>query len=195
MTKKTDELMKLFGQLFQRRGFVGAALTSNLPESARKYQNERGPMRILQLLDDKGELTNTNISEAFDIRPSSVSALVSQLEDVNMVERHSSPDDKRVTLISLTEAGHKTLHAQDGYKNTAFKGLSDEEIDQLITDISKMLDSMPEDDDWTRSGGWTKGWNHKPNFPHTNHRSPMDPHDGSDRFGERHDWPFGFDRK
>ncbi|MDA5388799.1 MarR family winged helix-turn-helix transcriptional regulator [Loigolactobacillus backii] len=196
MTKKSDELMKLFGQLFQRRGFVGAALASNMPESTRQYQNERGPMRILQLLEDKGELTNTAISEAFDIRPSSVSALISQLEEVNMVERHSSTEDKRVSLISLTAAGRKTLHAQDEYKNTAFSGLSDEEVDQLIANMRKMLAAMPaEDDNWSRGGDWSKGWNHNWKQSQRGGQRPMNPDAGPEGFAGHRGRPFGFDWK
>ncbi|MFC6171840.1 MarR family winged helix-turn-helix transcriptional regulator [Loigolactobacillus jiayinensis] len=193
MTEKTDELMKIFGQLFQHRGFVGAAITSTQSKEQRQEQNQRGPLRVLQLLADKGELTNTAIAEAFDIRPSSVSALVSRLEAVAMIERHSSPTDKRVMLISLTTAGRKLLHAQDEYTAATLAGLSAAEVEQLSTLLKKVLAALPaEDNSWAQ--GWNRGGKQAPwQGPTTPHNKPKT--NGPEDFGGHNGWPFGFEQK
>ncbi|MFL2028256.1 MarR family winged helix-turn-helix transcriptional regulator [Loigolactobacillus zhaoyuanensis] len=195
MTAKNDELMKIFGQLFQHRGFVGAAITSTQSKEQRQEQNQRGPLRVLQLLADKGELTNAAIAEAFDIRPSSVSALVSRLEVVDMIERHSSPTDKRVMLISLTAAGRKLLHAQDEYTDTTLAGLSATEVEQLSTLLKKILATLPAEDN-----SWTQGWHHGGKQPQAPWPGPTMSHNKPkmnrpEDFGGRNGWPFGFEQK
>lgn len=144
-----DDLLMAFGRLFQHHRFVGAAMQSCQPETP--AADRRGPARLLPLWADKAELTNADIAEALDIKPSSVTALVKQLEDVGIVERHPSADDGRVMLISLTAAGKKRVDAAANWQQTAsdhlFNGLSPAEQQQLVALLNKLTETLPAEED------------------------------------------------
>ena len=106
MTKTSEDLLKAFGGLIQKRPFMGAVASSLRFGDRQRQPNQ---LRLLRLLDNKGELTNSDLVEALDIRPSSVSALVQKLEDLGLISRRESETDKRVQLIALTDDGKKFI--------------------------------------------------------------------------------------
>ena len=106
MTEISRELLNSFGKLFQNRGFFLAISHHGDAMDRRAPQGGRGPMRLLQLFTQAPDgLTNAEISQILDIRPSSVSAMISRLEDRGLVQRVPSATDKRTMIIELTEQG------------------------------------------------------------------------------------------
>lgn len=178
MTKDTQDLLNLFGQLFQQKIFVAAAIRSNQEENNPQF-NQRGQLRVMRLLLEKDQLTNSQIVEALDIRPSSASVLVSKLEESGLVKKTESPDDKRVTFISLTDNGReaitKSRKFKDDLSDSLFESLSDSEQQQLgatlkklIVDLENKLPKWDEQRDWSNffnAGRGFKGMQH-PRFPH-----------------------------
>jgi DNA-binding MarR family transcriptional regulator len=108
-------------------------------------------MRALQLLADRGELTNSDLVESLDIRPSSVSVLVQKLESMDLVTRHAAPDDKRVQLIGLTEAGRQFVQTTRRLKNDlpsqVFSPLSAQEQADLLRLLQKLNAGLADQDD------------------------------------------------
>ncbi|WP_461243177.1 MarR family winged helix-turn-helix transcriptional regulator [Secundilactobacillus muriivasis] len=145
MTHDSQELIQLFGRLFQQRTFMSAVLRTSKFD---QHQPNRGQIRVLQLLSEHEQLTNSDIVDELDIRPSSASALVSKLEDGGLIERHASEEDKRVMLISLTEKGHNFISAaqslKDGVSESLFDSLSSEEQQQLAGTLRKLLADLDE---------------------------------------------------
>ena len=76
------------------------------------------------------------------INPSSVSEMISKLENDGYVRRTIDPEDKRATLIMLTELGEaRTAELQDEKNDTLdkiFGNLSDDEKEQLIVLLEKL---------------------------------------------------------
>ena len=65
-------------------------------------------MGILRVLADApAGLTNAEIAEILDIRPSSVSATLNRLEDGGLIEREPSAHDKRVVIVRLSDRGRE----------------------------------------------------------------------------------------
>lgn len=159
MTYDSQELLTLFGRLFQQRAFVAAAVHSSRFNND-EPQRQSNQLRLLQLLREQDHLTNSEIVEALDIRPSSVSALVNKLADADLIEREVSPDDKRVTLISLSEAGDrflKTAHkTKDEFSESLFQTLSATEQTQLRESLQKLLKDLE-----TKQPG---DWDHAADF-------------------------------
>jgi hypothetical protein len=57
MTYDSQELLTLFGRLFQQRTFISAAIKSWKFDD--HQQNQRGQFRVLHLLAEKDNLTNS----------------------------------------------------------------------------------------------------------------------------------------
>lgn len=156
MTYDSQELLTLFGRLFQQRAFVSAAVRSTRMNEHDPERNSN-QLRLLHLLTQHDHLTNSDIVEDLDIRPSSVSALVTKLEGAGLIERQPSPDDKRVALISLTDAGQKFLTTAHKVKNelseTLFTTLSETEQTQLRDILQKLLKDLEakQPSDWDQS--------------------------------------------
>ena len=156
MAYDSQDLLRQFGRLtrsFKEQGF------STISNRARQFwakQPDRGAYRVLHLLKKKGQFTNSQLVEALDIRPSSVSVMVKKLEESGLVERHDDPDDKRVSLISLTDKGTQLLDSAHDYKHefadSLFDGLTEEEQEQLGGLLKKLNDSLQEKFDKWGSG-------------------------------------------
>lgn len=148
MAYDSQDLLKQFGDFmltFQRRGF------SAFSKKSRQFwakQPQRGQLRVLYLLNKKDQLTNSQIVEALDIRPSSVSVMIKKLEEDGLVERHDSDEDKRVSLISLTDKGRKIIASSHDFKtelsDELFSPLSEDEQQTLGELLQKLTDGLNE---------------------------------------------------
>lgn len=172
MATTEQDLFKSFGRLMQHRRFVGMAMRSHM-QAGEQPQHRRGPGRLLRLLTTKDDWTNADIAEALDIRPSSVSAMVSRLEEEGLVTRHDSTDDKRVSLISLTAEGRQRIAdfkaQRETFRTQSFASLNEDEQAQLNALLAKVADGLDQtdpvspDEDRPRPGfGGPGGWGGHP---------------------------------
>lgn len=148
MTYNSQDLLKEFSKLmqtFQQRGF---SAFSKRGQQFWAKQPQRGQMRLLLLLNKKDQLTNSQIVDELDIRPSSVSVMVKKMEAEGLVERHDSDEDKRVSLISLTDKGRETITSSHNFKtefsDELFDSLSDEEKETLGQLLEKLTSGLDE---------------------------------------------------
>ncbi|MFC6254171.1 MarR family winged helix-turn-helix transcriptional regulator [Secundilactobacillus hailunensis] len=148
MTYNSQDLLKEFSKLmqtFQQRGF---SAFSKRGQQFWAKQPQRGQMRLLLLLNKKDRLTNSQIVDELDIRPSSVSVMVKKMEAEGLVERHDSDEDKRVSLISLTDKGRETITSSHNFKtefsDELFDSLSDEEKETLGQLLEKLTSGLDE---------------------------------------------------
>ena len=100
--------------------------------------------RILSMIldaDEKG-LNQKQLTEQLHINPSSVSEMVDKLEADRYVERIVNPEDKRSTLITLTEKGKaRAYEVKDEYLQQCsklFSALSEEEKTELLRLLNKL---------------------------------------------------------
>ncbi len=63
--------------------------------------------RPLQVLADNPGVTSRELAELLDIRPSSLTELLSKLESDGLVTRTPDENDKRVSRVSLTDKGQE----------------------------------------------------------------------------------------
>jgi MarR family transcriptional regulator, organic hydroperoxide resistance regulator len=69
-------------------------------------------MRALGTLDHEDEVTAGDLAKAADLNPASVTAMLDQLEANGIVARRRSAHDRRVCMVSLTEAGRAVVGEQ-----------------------------------------------------------------------------------
>ncbi|WP_421017164.1 MarR family winged helix-turn-helix transcriptional regulator [Furfurilactobacillus cerevisiae] len=168
MADESRDLLNHFGALMQNRLFMMAVLHQRDIASRRELSEGRGQLRLLQLLyQTPAGLTNAEIAQLLDIRPSSVSAMVNRLEAVNMVERVPSEADKRTVIIKLTQAGMDKFSQQDNQVDEmaaqVFGSLTAEEQ----TELNRLLDKLNKgtaDLDWHDFMGGEQGWPHHHGF-------------------------------
>lgn len=61
--------------------------------------------RVLIMLNESGEITQSELTQRLDIQPGSASEVVIKLEGAGLIRRTPSEKDKRTTLVRLTQAG------------------------------------------------------------------------------------------
>lgn len=167
MTDSSRDLLKSFGKLLQNRAFlmaVGRQVGMGGHGEGGPGNGRRGQGRLLKVLaQSPNGLTNAEIAEILDIRPSSVSATISRLVDAGFVERMPSPTDKRSVIVRLSAKGRELFAQYDErVESTAddlFGGLTPDEqqqLDQLLTKLTHQLRDL----DWGDYMGHMQGWPH-----------------------------------
>ena len=103
----------------------------------------QGRGRMLATLHDCGPMSQSQLACRLDIRPQSLSELLGKAEAEGLIERRQSEEDKRQTIVSITEAGHERVA---GFREThrrraqAFCApLTEEEKSTLIVLLEKLL--------------------------------------------------------
>lgn len=175
MTNSKD-LFNSFGDLMQNRAFMMAIMHQAKFGGPQAERGGRGQMRLLQLLEDSpAGLTNAEIAEILDIRPSSVSATLSRLEEAGLIVRENSASDKRVVIIKLSEKGQKmACHRDEGMNDLAdqlFGSLTADEREELQRLLDKIgtnaadldvrdLMHFGHEHDWPQRPSWGhgRGW-------------------------------------
>ncbi|MBO4235088.1 MAG: winged helix-turn-helix transcriptional regulator [Firmicutes bacterium] len=100
--------------------------------------------RLLSVLTEhEGGVRQKVLAEAMRINPSSTSELISKLESEGYVARTVDPDDKRATLIALTEVGRARAYELEDEKNEkfakVFEPLTEKEKEQLLKLLEKLV--------------------------------------------------------
>ena len=78
-------------------------------EELKKDSIPRGQSRVLRYIYDHQETTQKDIENEFNLRRSSATEILQKLENIHMIERVSSLDDKRMKKIQITEDGIKAV--------------------------------------------------------------------------------------
>ena len=71
-------------------------------------------LRALFALDGKDAVPAGQLAKAADLNPATVTAMLDSLERNGVIERHQDPDDRRVSLVSLTGAGQDLMTERRG---------------------------------------------------------------------------------
>lgn len=105
--------------------------------------------RVLFILKDNGESSMSDISMHAIAKLSTITKIVYRMKEDGLVETRPSPEDGRVTLVSITDAGLATLsqihQVTSGILAKGFRGLSDAQIAKLNDTLEKMFRNLPED--------------------------------------------------
>ncbi|HEX3333604.1 MAG TPA: MarR family transcriptional regulator [Acidimicrobiales bacterium] len=101
-----------------------------------------GVIKTLMRLNRADGVSMGDMARAIGCDPSYITALVDDLDARGLARRVPAPDDRRVKIIVLTEAGRKLATEIDGVLSvppSAFAALSQSELRQLRTLLDKVL--------------------------------------------------------
>ena len=107
-----------------------------------------GQGRILFILWKTDHLTISEISEKTSLAKNTISVVINGMVNKGIVERNINPENRRQTIISLTEYAkslQERYEAVSQQMNTLFyKGFSEEEQIQFEQYLARILDTLIE---------------------------------------------------
>lgn len=147
-----EEIVRMFGRLnaLSKRGPVLPPPPSSSAPPPPDAPRGQGRGRMLGLLMDHGEMSQTQIASHLGIRPQSLSEMLAKTETDGMISRRQSTEDKRQTLVSLTELGRSRVETfREVHRKHAaefLEPLTDEEKNTLAELLHKLIDAKKEDE-------------------------------------------------
>jgi DNA-binding MarR family transcriptional regulator len=98
--------------------------------------------RLLAALDDAAAISQAELGRLTGIDPSDVTAAITLLESLDLIERETDPLDRRRNLVSITEQGRKKLDDLDtlvsDIQNRFLSPLSAAEQTQFLSLLEKV---------------------------------------------------------
>ncbi len=142
----------------------GAPHRPQTPEDAAEEQQNLSRGRMMGILADRGPMSQTALAAVLDIRPQSLSELAAKAECEGFVSRAPSEEDRRQTIVSLTDAGRARVAAfREAHRRHAeefLAPLSEDEKKTLRVLLDKIIEGQepekpeqnPERSDKTEGG-------------------------------------------
>jgi DNA-binding MarR family transcriptional regulator len=125
----------------------------------RLHGNSPGPgdltypkVRALAALAGEEQLTAGELARSAELRPATMTTLLDHLEDAGIVRRTRSTEDRRVSLVSLTDAGRELLQrrylAWQQHWDRRLSGISDEDLEtaaRVLDEVAGLFDAAPDE--------------------------------------------------
>lgn len=112
------------------------------------YRREQA--RLLHVISEDEGITQRELAEIMDVRPSSMTAMIAKLEQFGFIMRKQDERDQRVMHIYLTDEGRniekETLEPTQALIGQLFENLTDEEISEMIRIIQKLSQNLENQD-------------------------------------------------
>jgi len=128
---REEEALRVLTILLRASGSVSNMLKKDM----RTYSVNPTEFAVLEVLFSLGKQPIQIIGNKVLLASSSITYVIDQLEKKGMVERVQNEDDRRVTLVSLTEEGQELMESifpqHSEVIKQLFNDLSDEELHQL----------------------------------------------------------------
>lgn len=106
------------------------------------YEGKCSQKRILMIMNEMGETTQSELTERLGVRSASVSEVVGKLEKTGSVIRRQGEDDRRTVNISLTDSGRELAEQAQQQRShrhkEMFSCLTDEEKSSLLFLLEKI---------------------------------------------------------
>ena len=131
----------------EERIFAGIRRFSKILK--REEFGHHGKARILNVLLEKGPMSQKALQDEVEITSSSASELLRKMEDHGLITREADPGDARGLIVTITEAGRAKAMALNSEKTEKakklFTALSEEEKEQLAGMLDKIQASWYEE--------------------------------------------------
>ncbi len=116
-----------------------------LDNDFRDYDLSFSQGRALYFIELKsGEMTQKSLEECLGISHAATHGLLDRLSQKGFIKLHTSEEDKRHVVITITPLGKERLHTMEARKNAIdpLRVLTEEETEQLKRLLRKMADSI-----------------------------------------------------
>lgn len=102
--------------------------------------------KIINMLYHNDKLTSTELGRRLDIEKGSLTTMIDQLEEMDLVVRSLDPDDRRKFLLSLSPAGRqemeKMMHKYTESLMELFAEVTPQEQEQFFSSLRYVVEFM-----------------------------------------------------
>ena len=107
---------------------------------------DRGRWRILAALSDAGEMTIGRLAKAVLMKQPTLTKSLDRMEAEDLVKRHNAPNDRRSTLVRITDHGRETISdllvRSKEHEEQILRNYSAEEEEVLKRVLRTLIDRM-----------------------------------------------------
>lgn len=116
----------------------------------KKHYGLTGPQsEALRILDSEGSISSAELSRKLYVTPSNITGIIDRLEKKELVERIRKPEDRRVSLVALTDKGHMLYQSLPAsIEGKLISGLHDMDVENISTlykELYKVLNILDAD--------------------------------------------------
>ncbi len=129
------------------------AVSIDSVKMSRQYSLTAPQSGVLRSLSRGGPLSSASLSRELCVTPSNITGIIDRLEKKGLVQRSRMQDDRRVTLIQLTELGSQlSRNLPDPIEVRLISGLSElppkkvKKLDEALEKIIDILDAKEVED-------------------------------------------------
>ncbi len=145
MKEKIRKLVEMHIELEILHKKVEADLYDILPEDERnKYSLRKTQDLSVMVISRSNGITPSMLARYLEVSKSSVTGVVDSLEKNGLVFRKADSNDRRKTLLFLTDKGFKYREKVIGWIGNvlekAFVDVPDEDVDELLNTNKKLID-------------------------------------------------------
>jgi DNA-binding MarR family transcriptional regulator len=144
---KAKETDRLIDDLDASVSMLGRLFTARHGEMCCESGLSGPQMLLLRTLAEIGRpLKVSDVASAMGVKAPAASTMVEGLERKGMLERHSDPDDRRVSLLTMTDAGRGALAEAEEERREHLRRyasiLSEEDIRTLVRIHKTLIEAM-----------------------------------------------------
>ncbi len=137
--KQITQLFLEFHPLHQRK--ITSLFSKNTLDP---YNCNRNQIKAIMIIGKNGEIIPTLLGKCLGLQKGSLTTLLDQLETIALIKRKPHPDDRRKTLISLTDLGSEyrelKINQFEVELSNLFGNLPEEKLDEFIPCLIKVMD-------------------------------------------------------
>ena len=141
-----SNLQELVHQFFQ----VSRAMTNNLNQRMAEYKLTHAQLAIIEYLLKKEDSSSlVDIAKYLNVEKSTITRAVNNLEKNNYILQVPSKDSRERRIIlsdSINEIQSMVQQTKEEFESTAFKNISNEELDVTFQTLLKILNNLNGDE-------------------------------------------------
>ena len=145
-----------------------------------------GQMKLLSIISKNDGIIQRDLAEILDMRPSSLTEMVSNLEKNSLISRKQDENDRRIMHVYLTEEGKKIIEsfkqAKDELHDSVFSCLTLDEKEKMLEIVRKVNSSLESLDNLSEDS--IIGQDKCCYYGHGEHYGHKGPHDNGDHGGK-----------
>jgi DNA-binding MarR family transcriptional regulator len=107
-----------------------------------------GQPSVLNALWEQEGMTQSELSDALNRSPSTITKMVQRMEKAGFVERRDDPQDERISRVYLTEVGHNVRSAVEeiwhSFAAQAFTAFTEQELAQFYALLQRLYENIEE---------------------------------------------------
>lgn len=137
-------------QILKRLGLLlhetAAAMKREFERAARPHKLTLTQWRVLGHLHREGDARQTDLGQAINVSPMTISDVAERLELAGLLRREIDPDDSRAKRLVLTQAGTSVIlkmqTVADGVFDKALAGIPASDVDTLTRALTRMTENL-----------------------------------------------------